>query len=258
MKNSNKKYLVVALFGITTLTTKSAWGVDQIQLAKSQLSQAVNIESKTIDSNISDGPKLDQSTKQSIAFQSNLNTAVQDAKLKNTSKTRGPMEAAIYDQVSAGTVLIVAGDGLGSGALITENGFIITNQHVVGKAKEVTVFFKPIGNSSKLNKNDAVLGTVVKMNESKDLALVKVNSVPSSARPIVIADGSPRVGEDAHAIGHPKGEFWTYTRGYVSGVRDNYQWSEGKNKIKREAKERRKARREVGINREQEEKKARG
>jgi len=210
--------------------------VNEIQLAKKLLNQSINSEPQTIDPNTASGPQLNQSTKQSIAFVSNLHTTVRDVTLINSSKSRGVKEVAIYDQVSAGTVLIVTEEGTGSGALITNSGFIITNQHVVGKAKEVVVFFKPTGNRSILNKKDALLGKVMKVNEFKDLALIKLDSIPSYARPIAISDGNPKVGEDAHAIGHPKGQYWTYTRGYVSAVRDNYQWSEGGNSIKREAK----------------------
>jgi hypothetical protein len=32
------------------------------------------------------------------------------------------------------------------------------------------------------------------------------------------------VGQDVHAIGHPQGEVWTYTRGIVSQIRANYEW----------------------------------
>jgi S1-C subfamily serine protease len=33
------------------------------------------------------------------------------------------------------------------------------------------------------------------------------------------------VGQDVHAIGHPKGLLWSYTEGVVSQIRPNYQWS---------------------------------
>lgn len=228
--------LTIALLSMTCLANSYSWAASGAQIANSLLNQPISTEPQTVDKNAPDGPLLDQSTKQGIALTLNLNSAVREVKVMNTSKSRGAMEAAIYDQVSSGTVLIIAGDGMGSGALITENGYIVTNQHVVGKAKQVAVFFKPVGNNVNLNKKDAILGTVVKVNEFKDLALIKVESLPPSARPIAITNGTPRVGEDAHAIGHPKGEFWTYTRGYVSAVRDNYKWSEGKNSINREAK----------------------
>ena len=32
------------------------------------------------------------------------------------------------------------------------------------------------------------------------------------------------VGEEAHAIGHPDSELWTYTKGYISQLRPDYQW----------------------------------
>jgi hypothetical protein len=33
------------------------------------------------------------------------------------------------------------------------------------------------------------------------------------------------VGSDVHAIGHPTGESWTYTKGFVSQIRQGYEWS---------------------------------
>jgi len=33
------------------------------------------------------------------------------------------------------------------------------------------------------------------------------------------------VGEEVHAIGHPQGLFWSYTKGVVSQIRNNYKWS---------------------------------
>ena len=33
-----------------------------------------------------------------------------------------------------------------------------------------------------------------------------------------------QVGADVHAIGHPQGQTWTYTKGLISQVRPDYQW----------------------------------
>jgi len=138
---------------------------------------------------------------------------------------RGPNESSIYNKISGGTVLIVADDGIGSGALITNGGHILTNYHVVGQNKNVEIYFKPASQSINLKNLIKVVGVVEKVNQSKDLALVKVQSVPIGARPIPIKlDVFPSVGEDAHAVGHPRGEVWTYTKGYVSQVRESYEW----------------------------------
>jgi S1-C subfamily serine protease len=163
-------------------------------------------------------------------IQATAATDIAFSKSIDDPKTRGAAETAIYDKVSAGTVLVATEDAIGSGALISNNGFIVTNFHVVGDAKTVKIFFKPIGSSGDFKSAVELVGTVTKVNETNDLALVKVASIPSQARPIPLASlNSTKVGEDAHAIGHPRGEFWSYTRGYVSQIRDAYKWraSEG-------------------------------
>jgi S1-C subfamily serine protease len=234
MKNRRNKLWTLSF--VIFLYASNCFAQASIGSAKKLISSPVDV--KIEDSEISaknlapfsvDMPNL-------VSLGAKVDNTVKEVKLNNSPKARGPKEVAIFEQISFGTVLIVAGDGLGSGALITENGYIITNQHVVGKNKQVAVFFKPVGNSVQLDKNSAIKGEVVKVNESKDLALVKVDFVPASARPIAITNGSPKVGEDAHAIGHPKGQFWTYTRGYVSAIRDGYKWSGGKGKQGHEAK----------------------
>lgn len=150
-----------------------------------------------------------------------------------TKKTRGSSEVTVYKKVSTGTVLVVTDEGrMGSGALITNKGHIVTNAHVVGKAETIGVFFKPDGaaiDKDDFQKNAANLifeATLLKTNEVNDLALIKIDKIPAGAQPIELSkSGLPEVGSDAHAIGHPKEEYWTYTRGFVSQVRTNYSWS---------------------------------
>lgn len=143
----------------------------------------------------------------------------------NMGSTRGAKEVGIFKKAAMGTVLIATDSGVGSGAIITNNGYIVTNQHVVEGKKKVTVFFKPLGLDYDLTKLESTEGTVEKVSIKKDLALVKIDRIPSSARPLALAGESlPDIGSDAHAIGHPKGELWTYTRGYVSQVRVGYLW----------------------------------
>ena len=38
-------------------------------------------------------------------------------------------------------------------------------------------------------------------------------------------DCNIRVGQDAHAVGHPKGNYWSYTKGYISQIKQNYKWN---------------------------------
>ena len=152
------------------------------------------------------------------------------------STVRGAAEASIFQKVARGTVLIATDSGLGSGAVLTNAGHILTNKHVVGDAQEVKVFFYPANAPGDLRKAVETNGTVYKVNDYNDLALVKVSKMPTYVRPIPLrTSGVPSVGEDAHAVGHPKGEPWTYTRGYVSQVRNSYEWQTDENGVKHKA-----------------------
>jgi hypothetical protein len=124
-------------------------------------------------------------------------------------------------------VLILVKDALGSGALLQDN-IILTNFHVVDHNREVTVVFKPTDPSGKPTQDEVVKGDVIKIDGQRDLALVRPRSLPNRAlRPLQIASTDIEVGTDVAAIGHPEGEQWTYTKGIVSQIRPNFEWSTG-------------------------------
>ena len=139
---------------------------------------------------------------------------------------RGTKEAQIYQRVSPSVVLIINKDSLGSGALLTAQGDILTNWHVVKGAGQVGVIFKPIVEGQAPVAKDIRRATVYKVDEVADLALIRVGDVPGGHLPVQLGSAIDlQVGADVHAIGHPTGESWTYTKGVVSQVRLNYEWS---------------------------------
>jgi S1-C subfamily serine protease len=149
-------------------------------------------------------------------------------------RLRGAKEIEIYRTLSPAVALIVLEDGIGSASLIatkpaadgkTRSGLLLTNAHGVRDAPEVAVVFKPQQDGGKVNPADALVGTVRKIDPVRDLALVEVASVPASAA--VLKLGSMKdvqVGADVHAIGHPSGQTWTYTKGLISQIRPGYRW----------------------------------
>ena len=152
------------------------------------------------------------------------------------AKSRGPKEVALFKAVSPAVVLITSEDSLGTGSLITSKGEVITNWHVVGSNKEVGVIFKPALDTQKVTKNDIYRGVVVKIDQVADLALIKLTEWPANRQPVRIGSADEiSIGSDVHAIGHPRGESWTYTKGVISQFRSDYQWSGGKNAIKHKA-----------------------
>ena len=158
-------------------------------------------------------------------FYRNLNSSIQKNYFE-PNVLRGASSINVYRKGSFGTVLIFSKDGSGSGAILTNKAHIITNQHVVGKNEQVLVYFK--NNNEKLKYEDGIVAKVLKVDEVSDLALLYVpnNETPSNMRPIPISDQLVEVGADAHAIGHPDMQLWTYTKGYVSQIRNDFKWNE--------------------------------
>jgi S1-C subfamily serine protease len=149
-------------------------------------------------------------------------------------RLRGAKEIELYRTLVPSVALIVAGDRQGSGSLIAmkslmatnRSGVLLTNAHVVGDAKEVAVIFKPQKEGEKIGRAHAIRGRVVKVDPERDLALVEIESVPAHAVTIPFGSMSEaQVGADVHAIGHPEGQTWTYTKGLISQLRPDYKWA---------------------------------
>jgi len=141
--------------------------------------------------------------------------------------TRGSKGVAIYRKAVPAVVLVVTDEGLGSGAIINAEGHVVTNWHVVGTAPQVIVVFKP-KDGTELKKELAFRATVEKVDQVTDLALLKIHAPPQTMAFLSLGNISTlQVGQDVHAIGHPKGEVWTYTQGIISQIRADYAWSTG-------------------------------
>ena len=99
--------------------------------------------------------------------------------------------------------------GVGSGVILTADGYILTNRHVVQGSKSLTV---------ELSDGRQLPATIVKISATVDLALIKVTATGLSAA--TIGDSAAlKVGQVAIAIGSPLGTYTeTVTRGIVSGL----------------------------------------
>jgi S1-C subfamily serine protease len=139
--------------------------------------------------------------------------------------TRGKPEEKLFATYSRSVVLVVLPDGLGSGAVISKDGTIVTNNHVVEGFKTVGVIFKPTRAGSNPRIAEAVEAKVLYADEIADLAIIKVAKLPADVKPFALGDHRKlAVGADVHAIGHPIGESWSYTKGVVSQMRPDYEW----------------------------------
>ena len=142
-------------------------------------------------------------------------------------RTRSAQDQVLFRQAAPSVVLILTKDASGSGSLLQGN-LVLTSLHVVGHNREVTVVFKPENPNGKANPDEVVTADLVKVDIQRDLALIRPRSLPRrSIRPLDLSTQDIEVGADVHAIGHPLGQGWTYTKGIVSSVRPDYEWAYG-------------------------------
>jgi S1-C subfamily serine protease len=140
-------------------------------------------------------------------------------------KTRGRKEVQIYRTASSAVVMVITTDEFGSGTYLG-SGRILTNWHVVKSFKSVGVLFKPQQEGSKIDLSGVIRADVVQTDPVRDLALLKVALVPPAVRQHNLgSEAEIEVGADVLAIGHPTGEAWTFTKGLISQVRNDYEWS---------------------------------
>jgi S1-C subfamily serine protease len=168
----------------------------------------------------------------------NSRAAATLGKLKTSdSVTRGAKEASLFRTAAPSVVMVVTEDGLGSGSVISASGDILTNAHVLGKATKVGVIYKPKEAGREITESDLVRAVILKIDPITDLALIHAEFVPEGTKPLALATpGEVDVGYDVHAIGHPTGETWTYTKGVVSQIRAGYDWqSKGDEGVKHHA-----------------------
>lgn len=96
--------------------------------------------------------------------------------------------------------------GAGSGVVLTSDGYIVTNNHVVENADELLV---------KFNDNREFKGRIIGTDKATDLALIKIEA--TGLQPISIGSSDDlKVGEWVLAIGNPFGLTSTVTAGIVS------------------------------------------
>ena len=123
---------------------------------------------------------------------------------------------AVYDKVIPSTVLVITQSGetqgTGTGIFATEDGYIITNSHVILNSKSVSVQVKTYDGEL----HDAV---VVGFDKTTDLAVLKIDG--TGYMPAEFGDSDDlRMGQWVVAIGNPGGEQFSgsITRGVISGL----------------------------------------
>ena len=115
----------------------------------------------------------------------------------------------VYQAAKDSVAYITTGSGTGSGFVISDDGYLVTNAHVVEGANGQI--------KAKIGDGKTLDATLVGQDASTDLALLKVSA--SNLKPLTLADSSTvEVGDPAYAIGNPFGLDRTLTTGVVSAL----------------------------------------
>lgn len=120
----------------------------------------------------------------------------------------------VYQQASPSVVTIRVGRGAGSGSIISADGLVLTNDHVVSSARNGRV-------EVLTSTGQTYTGDVIATDRRNDLALVRLRTDdPLPALRMASRDGI-RVGQRVYAIGSPFGLSGTFTTGILSRIADN-------------------------------------
>ncbi|MBR5113559.1 MAG: trypsin-like peptidase domain-containing protein [Clostridia bacterium] len=106
----------------------------------------------------------------------------------------------------------------GSGVILTANGYIVTNYHVIEDASEIKVTTYD---------NKSYEAALVGYDETNDIAVLKIDA--DNLTPVTLGDSdNANVGDDVVAIGNPLGELtFTLTRGIISAKDREVTFSSG-------------------------------
>jgi S1-C subfamily serine protease len=117
---------------------------------------------------------------------------------------------AIYQAVNPSVVTVQTSTGMGSGWVYSSDGYIVTNQHVVGAETKVEVDF---------TNGNKVFGNVVGTDQNTDLAVIKVDVPADQLHPVSLGDSDAlQVGQIVVAIGDPLFLNGSMTSGIISGL----------------------------------------
>jgi S1-C subfamily serine protease len=99
---------------------------------------------------------------------------------------------------------------MGSGFVYSDDGYIITNNHVIDNAEKVTITFLD---------GESYIAQIIGTDSDLDLAVLKVKTGSTYLHPIPIGDSSQlKVGQEITAIGNPFGLSGSMTSGIISQI----------------------------------------
>lgn len=141
------------------------------------------------------------------ASENSINSVVHvTTKVVQTTFQRDLFQEFFYGPGAGGRELKRYGSGSGSGVIVSSDGYIVTNNHVIESANEIEVI---------LNDNSKYTAKIIGADPSTDIAVLKIDAKNLNAIPLGNSDDI-RIGEWVLAVGNPFNLTSTVTAGIVS------------------------------------------
>ncbi len=147
-------------------------------------------------------------------------TALESGTLFSETSTRRPQTVSeLVSEFGEGVVLIETSTGLGSGFFIHEDGYLITNEHVISGDTElkVTVFEEGESEGRELQRSLYEDVEIISVSSEWDLALIKIQNSEKRFKALPIGSGGDLdQGQRVFAVGSPLGFERSVSEGIVS------------------------------------------
>lgn len=205
-KNKKNRRFVAAMLAITVLNLSLFGGAYMLGknhgVSQSKVSSRQELLNSLQDTSDSDSGVSTVATSQNEMSTTEIAKKVGPAVVGITSTVQGQMN--IFGQTSAS-------QSEGSGIILSDDGYIVTNNHVVSGASTVTVL---------LNTGTEYEAKLIGADEQTDLAVIKIEPTETLTVATLGDSNNIEVGEKAVAIGNPMGlEFFgSVTEGIISAV----------------------------------------
>jgi Do/DeqQ family serine protease len=200
MKNFAKLVLISVLGGVITLGTYLLFFDKEEAVSSAEMHSVPVFTTATAFSNAA---LAAEETDFTTIAENTINAVVHVKNVSVSTSSGNPLLEFFYGQ-SAGQEQEVIGSG--SGVIISPDGYIITNNHVIKGARELEIT---------LNNKESYNAEVVGIDESTDIALIKINKEGLTYLPFGDSD-NVKVGEWVLAVGNPFNLTSTVTAGIVS------------------------------------------
>jgi Do/DeqQ family serine protease len=155
---------------------------------------------------------IDQNVDFTGASENTINSVVHvTTKVVQTTFQRDIFQEFFYGPGAGGREFKQYGSGAGSGVIVSSEGYIVTNNHVIENASEIEVI---------LNDNSKYTAKVVGADPATDIAVLKIEG--SGFQPIPLGNSDDlKIGEWVLAVGNPFNLTSTVTAGIVSAKARN-------------------------------------